>query len=182
MEGEPEFFTLYEAESPAVLTGPDYTARLDNPTAWTRRVAPQLKNNVRSLCNVALSLGSGLGGLVMTWRYDVASGSEAEHHHVVEGRLRAIAARPGVVGAHLCIADIAASSVQTAEKRARPTKALTPAWVLIVEGSVDRTTLQEACAELLSAGILAKAGALQLATGLYELQHVVIKSGSEALR
>lgn len=172
LEGEPEFFTLYEAESLAALTGPDYTARLDNPTAWTRRVAPQLKNNVRSLCNVALSLGSGLGGLVMTWRYDVASGSEAEHHRVVEERLRAIAARPGVVGAHLCIADIAASSVQTAEKRARPTKALTPGWVVIVEGGAERAALGDACAEVLPEATLVQAGALRLATGLYQLQYM----------
>jgi len=170
LKGQPEFFTLYEAESLDVLTGPDYTGRLNNPTPWTRRVAPQLKNNVRSLCNVVLSLGSGAGGLVMTWRYDVAHGREAEHRSVAEERLRALAARPGVVGAHLCIADTAASSVQTAEKRARPTKALTPGWVLIVEGAREREALESACAELLPPATLEQAGALELGAGVYQLQ------------
>lgn len=172
LTGQPEFFTLYEAESLDVLTGPDYTARLDNPTPWTRRVAPQLRNNVRSLCNVALSLGSGVGGLVVTWRYDVAAGREAEHRSLVEPRLHALASRPGVVGAHLCIADLAASSVQTAEKKTRPNKALTPAWVLMVEGAREREALEGACAELLPTASLEQAGALELATGLYQLQYL----------
>lgn len=172
LAGQPEFFTLYEAESLDVLAGPDYTARLDNPTAWTRRVAPQLRNNVRSLCNVALSLGSGVGGLVMTWRYDVAPAREAQHRALVEERLHAVASRPGVVGAHLCIADVAASSVQTAEKKTRPTKALTPGWVLIVEGAREREALEDACAELLPETTLLEAGALQPATGLYQLQYL----------
>jgi len=168
--GQPEFCTLYEAESLDALTGPDYIARLDNPTPWTRRVAARLHGNVRSLCNVALSLGSGVGGLAMTWRYDVAPGREAEHRPLVESSLRALAARPGVVGAHLCLGDLAASSVQTAEKKTRPTKALTPNWVLIVEGGGERKTLEDACAELLPTAMLEKAGALELATGLYQLQ------------
>jgi len=38
--GTPEFFTLYEAESPEVLVGQDYLNRLNNPTPWTQRVPP----------------------------------------------------------------------------------------------------------------------------------------------
>lgn len=172
LSGRPEFFTLYEAQSLDVLTGPDYTARLNDPTPWTRRVAPQLTNNVRSLCSVALTLGSGIGGLAMTWRYDVSPGSEAAQRRVVEAGLRALAERQGIVGAHLCLGDVAASSVQTAEKRSRPTKALTPAWVLIVECGADRTALEAACAELLPTAALEKAGALELAAGLYQLQYL----------
>ena len=172
VRGQPEFFTLYEAASLAVLTGPDYLARLEHPTQWTQRVAPQLQNNVRSLCEVALTLGSGVGGLAMTWRYDVAPEKAAAHRGLVEDRLRALAQRPGIVGAHLCLGDVAASSVQTAEKRTRPTKALTPAWVLIAEGAGERRSLEDACGELLPAAILEEAGALALATGLYQLQYL----------
>ena len=38
LTGDPEFCTLYETESLAVLTGADYMQRLNNPTPWTRRV------------------------------------------------------------------------------------------------------------------------------------------------
>lgn len=172
LSGQPEFFTLYEAESLDVLTGAHYTGRLNNPTPWTRRVAPQLRNNVRSLCNVALTLGAGIGGLAMTWRYDVAPGSEAAQRGLVEAGLRGAAARQGIVGAHLCLGDLAASSMQTAEKKSRPARALTPGWVVIVEGAGERAALEAACAELLPAAALEKAGARELATGLYQLQYL----------
>ncbi|MEI6301364.1 MAG: hypothetical protein WCR74_07960 [Betaproteobacteria bacterium] len=170
LHGAPEFCTLYEAQSLDVLTGPDYLARLENPSAMTRRVAPQLYGNVRSLCRVALTLGSGQGGMLMTWRYDVASEQGAAHRALVETALRALAARPGIVGAHLCLGDMEASAVQTAEKKSRPNKALTPNWVVLVEGGGERKALEDACAELLPAALLSGAGAHDLATGLYQLQ------------
>ena len=170
LTGQPEFCTLYETESLATLTGPHYTERLNNPTPWTRRAAAQLYGNVRSLCNVALSLGSGQGGLIMTWRYDVAPDKSEAHRALIEAKLRALAERPGIVGAHLCLGDADASAVQTAEKKTRPNKALTPNWVVLVEGGGERKALEDACAELLPTAMLVQAGALDLATGLYQLQ------------
>jgi hypothetical protein len=170
LDGAPELFTLYETESLDVLTGPHYMERLNNPSAWTRRVAPRILNNVRSLCTVALSLGSGIGALASTLRYDVAPGSETQQRALIESALAAIVEKPGVSGAHLCLGDAAASAVQTAEKKTRPTKALTPNWVVIVEGSADRAALEGACAELLPIGKLVEAGAVDLAAGLYQLQ------------
>ena len=35
LRGAPEFFNLYETRSPAVVSGPDYLARLNAPTPWT---------------------------------------------------------------------------------------------------------------------------------------------------
>ena len=113
LTGDPEFCTVYETESLDVLTGADYTQRLNNPTPWTRRVASRLHGNVRSLCRVALSLGPGQGGLMMSWRYDVEPGHEAAHRALIEARLRLLAERPQIVGAHLCLGDAAASAVQT---------------------------------------------------------------------
>ncbi len=73
---------------------------------------------MRSLCRVVLSLGAGQGGLLMSWRYDVVPGKEEAHRALVETRLRLLAERPQIVGAHLCRSDSAASAVQTAEKSA----------------------------------------------------------------
>src|SRR5437764_68143 len=36
LEGSPEFFTLYETVSPRTVTSPDYLARLNDPTPWTK--------------------------------------------------------------------------------------------------------------------------------------------------
>ena len=80
------------------------------------------------------------------------------HRALVEAKLRLLAERPQIVGAHLCLGDPAASAVQTAEKQTRPTKALTPNWVVMVEGGGDRGALEAACDELLPTAMLADAG------------------------
>jgi len=78
LEGEPEFFTLYETDTTAVLTGADYLARLNAPTPWTRRATVAFTDTSRSLCRVALSIGPGEGGLMMTWRLDAAPAFDIE--------------------------------------------------------------------------------------------------------
>src|SRR5882724_11592565 len=42
------FFILYELESPEVLDGPAYLARLNAPTPWSQRIMPRLGNFVRA--------------------------------------------------------------------------------------------------------------------------------------
>ena len=37
ISGTPEFFNLYEADSPEILSGQDYLNRLNSPTAWTKK-------------------------------------------------------------------------------------------------------------------------------------------------
>ena len=78
LDAQPEFFTLYETDDAKTLTGADYLARLDNPTPWTRRVTAAFLNTSRSLCRVARSLGPGEGGLMMTFRFEVADGRDGE--------------------------------------------------------------------------------------------------------
>lgn len=157
LEGQPEFFTLYETDTAAVLTGAGYLARLNSPTPWTRRATVAFTDTSRSLCRVALSLGPGEGGLVMTWRLEAAPGFD------VEKALRAVAQRPGICGVHFCIADREGSGLQTEEKKGRPA-ARVPGFVVLVEGSAERAALEAACSEL----HLHKAE-----RGLYRLQYTV---------
>src|ERR1700681_418763 len=44
---QPEFFTLYEVDSFEVLRGEDYAARLNSPTAWTKRVTAHFHDTSR---------------------------------------------------------------------------------------------------------------------------------------
>jgi hypothetical protein len=156
LEGHPEYFTLYETQTTAVLTGADYLARLNSPTPWTRRATTAFTDTARSLCRVALSLGPGAGGLMMTWRLDASPGPDLEE------KLARLVERPGVCGVHYCIADRAASGIETEEKKARP-KIAVPGWVVMVEGFAERATLEVACRGL----------ALQepVERGLYQLQY-----------
>src|SRR5947207_870295 len=132
LSGAPEFFTLYETDSPEVLAGTDYPARLNNPTPWTQRAIKPFRNVVRSLCRVALSLGTGQGGTLVTLRYDVVAGRAEEQRRLLAHRiLPELADRPGICGVHLCLADRGASLIETAEKKDQA-KALVPDWVVLV--------------------------------------------------
>ena len=158
LEGEPEFFTLYETDSTAVLTGADYLARLNSPTPWTRRATVAFTDTSRSLCRVALSLGEGEGGLLATWRFDSAPAKG------FEAALRRLVEKPGVCGVHMGIADREGSGIQTEEKKGRPPIHV-PGYVVLVEGSAERAALEEACN-----GIAFDA---PVERGLYQLQYTV---------
>lgn len=170
--GAPEFFTLYETVDPSVHTSAAYLERLNNPTLLTRRVAPHMVNNIRSLCRVAYTSGEADGGLLVTLRYDVTPGSAEKHLALLTQTLfPQLQQQPGVEAVHLCRADEAASSVQTEEKKSRPQQALVPTWVVLVEGVADRAMLVTACDTLLSEKALSSAGATGMARGLYQLQY-----------
>ena len=173
VDAQPEFFTLYETDGPQVLTGADYLTRLDNPTPWTRSAAARFVNTSRSLCRVALSLGSAEGGLMMTFRYEVADGREGEMMRMLtDGPFPRVVERPGIVGAHLCLADRAASEVQTAEKKVRSEKSRVPSWIILVEGGSEAVTLKSVCDDVLSSELLSSAGAIApIERGLYQMQY-----------
>jgi hypothetical protein len=154
VDARPEFFTLYETRSVAELSGPDYLARLNNPTEWTRRATAHFTDTARSLCRVETSLGTGMGGWMMTWRFEAA--------HDLETILPRLGEASGIVGVHYCIADPAASGIETEEKKGRPKNAV-PARVLMVEGGADREMLEAACADVSIPGA---------ERGLYRLQYV----------
>jgi hypothetical protein len=137
VEGAPEYFNLYETTSPAVLTGADYLARLNAPTPWTAATVKHFTNVSRSLCEVACSHGQGDGGLIATYRYDVADATAALHRERLCARVPTIAGEPGIAGAHLLVADPEGSAIETAEERARGEATLVPRWILLLESWGD---------------------------------------------
>lgn len=58
-EGGPRYFTLYEVENTDVLKSAPYMERLNTPTDWTKKVAPQFQNSTRTACSVTTSVGRG---------------------------------------------------------------------------------------------------------------------------
>ena len=141
----PEFFNLYEVATFDVLTGADYLARLDAPTPWTLRAVKHFRNVTRGLCRLAGTTGEASGGFIATVRFAAELGMEGElRRHLVEVALPALALCPGVLAAHVGVADDAASSVTTAEKRARGNPTDIPRWVAMVEGISGRAVLDAA--------------------------------------
>ena len=134
--GGPRWFMLYEVESLAVLTSDAYLARLNDPPPRTRRQMPSFRNTARSICTVEATAGVAVGGHVLTLRLEARPGrEEALQRWLTAECLPAMNAAAGIVGAHLCVADRAASTVETAEKRGRAEPDRVPGVVALVEGS-----------------------------------------------
>ena len=64
------FFILYELESPEVLDGPAYLARLNAPTPWSQRIMPLLGNFIRGGGVMAARAGRGEGSIVVALRLE----------------------------------------------------------------------------------------------------------------
>ena len=139
VEGGPEFYTLYEADTVAVVTGKDYLDRLNAPTDWSRRIMPTFRNMARSVCQVAYSASIGEGGFMATLRFSIAGvqgvARDAKIRQVSEQVLPPILQQLGVVGVHLCSADESASCINTFEKTFRQTEDITPQFVIMIEGT-----------------------------------------------
>jgi hypothetical protein len=172
----PEYFNLYETESPATLTGPEYLNRLNNPTPWTVATVKHFRGVARSLCDVAASVGEGQGGLMATFRYAVDDNRARAHREgMAEMALPRFAQLSGVAGAHLLIADEAASAVETSERRVRAEKNLIPRWIVLIESWDDIEPFKVQC------GAIARDPAFGDATsapalGVYRLQNSRSKS------
>ena len=165
---QPEFFTLYEAETLQVLQGQDYTNRLNAPTPWTKRATQGFRDSSRGLARVVESRGVGVGGVMLTLRFDAAP----EARPAIAALVREAAEAPRITGAHLCIADAAASGVVTEEKKGRSDIGAPPAWIILVE-AMDAAAL----AGLLPDAVLAAAGAARpLRRGTYRLEFQRMKT------
>jgi hypothetical protein len=168
----PEFFTLYEADTMQVLQGSDYANRLNNPTPGTRATTAQFRDTSRALSRVVVSHGPGLGGSLLTIRFDC----DEQHLLALRAMVRAAAQATRATGAHLCMGDADASAVRTAETRDRTDIQVPPNIFIMVEA-----TDTEALRDILQERAMAGAGARgPFVRGLYRLEYVRNKTGFAA--
>src|SRR5258707_14312169 len=118
----------------------------------------------------------------MTYGYDVAPEREEEQRQLLTHRiLPPLVDRPGIAGVHLCLADRAASSIETEEKKNRADKTAIPNWGLLIEGACEAALLEAACREALPRETLVAAGAdPEIERGLYQLQYSRCKTPGTA--
>lgn len=170
-----DFLVLYEVDGLSVLTGADYLAKANRPSPLTQRTTPFIRNSVRGLANVRASFGIGTGGYALTLRFDPRDGGGDElGRYLVNDALPGLTAIPEIVGAHLLVADKAASSQVPVERQGRPT--LIPNWIVVVEG-ITLEALEGACDVHLAARSLREHGsgdAIERET--YSLQVMVAKA------
>jgi hypothetical protein len=186
IEGAPEFFNLYEAANAEVLAGADYLERLNAPSDWTQRVVPSFRNVARSICRVVYSEGVGSGGIMLTQRFEVEPPARERTLAALRERsLPPLVARRGIAGVHLCLADEAASRIDTAEKKARADTTRIPTWILLIEGSTledvkaaGRAIATEVATEVAMAVATTPGAhaAPPIETSIYRLEHTRCKT------
>ena len=176
-QAERDFLVLYEVDDLSVVTGPAYLAKANKPSPLTQRTTPFVRNSVRGLATVTASFGIGTGGSALTLRFDPRAGSEDElNRYLMGSALVAVAARPDITGAHLMVADRAASSVVPVERQGRPTAI--PNWIILVEG-VSLDAVNAACDAHLGSEALRRHGAQDaVARDTYSLQLTVPRPGA----
>lgn len=132
VEADRDFFTCCEVDDLGVITGPDYLAKVSSPSPLTRLATKVIRNAIRGLARVGLSVGPALGGVVLTLRLD----APAEAAEGLRGFLRDVlpkaVAMPGMVGAHWFESDMPASLYVSPERQGRPTAV--PPWAIVIEG------------------------------------------------
>ncbi len=169
------FFTLYVGDSLATFSSAPYVERLNNPTPWTTKLAPDFRNFLRGACRVVASCGEGTGGAILAVRVDVAAQDRLEPR-AAKILVDALACSRGIVAAHLGISDAAVSGVPTREKTLRGDTAgpIFPG-VMLVEGN-GRAVLEAAIANVHAAISGAGLGLTPAETGIYDLSFALDKA------
>jgi hypothetical protein len=148
-------FMLYEAQSEAVVASGPYLERLNDPTPWSRRMMPEHRNMVRSVCRVERAFGAGLGGALLTARFSAPSGAEEQLETWLGGDLLpSLPARGGFLSAQLLRSIAPPTGGQTTEQRIRGGDA-TADWIVLV-GGADADALAALAAGELRAAAFAR--------------------------
>lgn len=126
------FFVLYELADHGVLASPEYLARLNAPTPWSRKLMPHHRDMVRSQCVVLDSRGAVAGGHALTVRFSPGAGAPAAPE-AVAAWLPQLAAAPGVAGAHL-LRTQAPRIGPTVEQQIRGNADTESAWAFVACG------------------------------------------------
>jgi hypothetical protein len=173
LAGSPKYLNLYEVDEVATLTSRPYLDRLNDPTPWTRRALPNVYNNSRTLCRVVASRGVGICAFLLTVQLaPERARADTLRAWLSDEVLGQLAARPGIVGAHLLEGDQAASLTGTEEKRLRGAADAIADWIVLV-GGYDADALQAAQDDALAPAQLGAHGAAAPTLGLYRFLHAI---------
>lgn len=172
VRGAPKYFTLYETENAEALRSPAYLARLNNPTAWTRRVLPNMRY-VRNAYRFLDAVGAEEGQAVVTLRLDPAPGREGELRARYQGEvLKEMTRAPGVLSAILFGAEQVATAAITEERKLVGAAGTAPPFLCLCELREPGVVDQPAWRALLAPdGPARKDVARELTENAYRLTH-----------
>ena len=158
----------------ATFSSPPYVERLNNPTPWTAKLAPHFRNFVRGACHRIASAGKGTGGAILTIRVGV--GRPNLDLAAANTLLQKLVAEPGLLAAHIGLADAGVTGVPTRERSLRgATQEPVFEGVVLVEG-LGRRELATAEAGIARAIAAAGLGLTPAETAIYDLSIALDKS------
>ena len=156
------FFILYELQTPEVLDGPAYLARLNAPTPWSQRIMPQLGNFIRGGGVVTARAGRGEGATIVALRLERLPESP-------QRLADDIAALDGIAAVQIGATDIARTSVPTVEKGMRKDEGVF-AGLLLIE-ALDEAVASRAVrrAAEMAPDVLGDVGDVEIYQGIFAL-------------
>lgn len=159
--GKFKYFTLYETADIGVLESGPYLERLNDPTAWTRRVLPYFRNGSRLAMVVSHSTGAGIGGMAATITFEPGESRAEGLRRSIESVGDELREQySDITGWHLCETDDQVTRAKAATEEARASRTtVAPApvipgrsnrWMVMVEAT--RRDALDAAGELLAGG------------------------------
>ncbi len=166
IDGQPRLFIRYETRDPDVLASEAYLERVNNPTAWTLRSQPRVRNYSRTVCVRRGRVGRAEGGFVVTIRLQAQGEINIPPGWDWRAAAEGLAQAPGVLGVEFWEADTARSTIASKEKQLRGEEDHYVGAVLVIHAS-DRDAAAKAGQDALSG--LPQEAARSAETGLYGL-------------
>ncbi len=160
-EGAPRTFAAYDTASLANLGSPAYVQALANQTPWSLRMFPHFRNTMRMVGEQVSDHGQGMGGVLLTLRYQLDPGAADELRAFALGEHPAtLHGRKGIIRVTVVLGAWSEIGTDAAEAARRAADA-PDAGLVIVEatepGIVDgaRRALLEGDGALLPPGLRA---------------------------
>jgi hypothetical protein len=167
----PKYFMLYEVETIETLNSVPYIERLNDPTDWSRKMIPTLCNSSRTACAISSTQGDVLGGRILTLQVGPRPERSAGlREWLTNEALPATLNDPGVVGIHLCEADVETTQAKdtTEEGSVASEKVQLADWFVMAE-AVDERALEAVARELSERPLVDHGAAVAPVCGRYDL-------------
>lgn len=163
------FFVLYELATYEALVSPEYQARLNAPSEWSRKMMPHHRHMVRSQCRLLARSGGAVAGHALTLRLSPAEGAQERLRAHLGGLVQALPAQPGLTGALLLQTDTPAIA-PTTEQAIRGHADRAADWILLVTGYEAQALHALQAGELSAAALQAAGAAPGVISGSYTLR------------
>jgi hypothetical protein len=139
---------------------------------------PFFTDTARALTRVAFTSGLGQGGIIGTLRFGLSEKPERIMEQLPQIAARVLSHQYQVLGIHFCRTNVKASTVETAERRARQSGTEVPEEILLIEGT-DPAAVAGVMTMEFSDEALSALGASGVNRGLY--RHEITISREERL-